>query len=126
MRATQGGVGHELDDQGSQVDTPIEAVAKRSKVAAGVFDVVQGVIRARQTGFQIAQHRVDPFELRQVAWVAGADDVDRVGAVGVGDRVEAGETIGQNFAAGARFLTAQSLMAAELKPSTSESLTNKG
>ena len=93
MRLTQGGVGMRLATKVAKLDTPIETVAKGGEVGAGIFGAVQGVIRASQTGLQIAQHRVDPFELRQVSRLARADDVDFVGAIGRGDRAEAGQTI---------------------------------
>ena len=121
MRLTQGGVGHELGDQGRHVDTPVKTVAKGGEVGAGIFGVLQGVIRASQTGLQIAQHRVDPFELRQVSQLARADDVDFVGAIGRGDRAEAGQPSDKTLQPSAKFLTAQSLIATKLNPSTSES-----
>ena len=84
MRSTKGSVGHELDDQSCQIVTAVESLAKGGEVGADIFGVVQGAGRTGKTGCQIAQHRADPFELRQVAWLAGADDVDRVGAAGLG------------------------------------------
>ena len=57
----------EVGDPYAQVEAAIEAVGEGGQVALGVLAVVQRVERASQGCLQIAQHRVDPLELRQVA-----------------------------------------------------------
>ena len=80
MRANQRFFGwfapHHIDDevgiQSAQVEAAIEAIGEGGQVALGILAVVQRVERAGQGCLQIAQHRVDPLELRQVArleWV---------------------------------------------------------
>ena len=64
----------------------------------------------RQTVLQIAQHAVHTFVLWRVAYLAGAEYINRMGAVGVGDSVEAGrEPSDKTLQPGARLLTDKSL-----------------
>ena len=58
---------------------------------------------------KVAQHGIDPPELRQVVGVIATGDDSLVVAVGRGDGAEAGQAIGKNMAwlPGARWRLAQ-------------------
>ncbi len=104
MWRAEGGIDHQLGDQVPQVNAPVEAVAKSSEVGAGVFCIVQRVISPGQAGFEIAQHGVDPLELRQVARLAAAGDMGGMGAAGLRHGAEAGQAVRQHFASGREML----------------------
>ena len=53
-----------------------------------------------EAGLEVAQQGVDPAELRQVAGVLTAGDDCLVVAAGRGHGAEAGQSIGENMAAG--------------------------
>ena len=53
-----------------------------------------------EAGLEVAQQGIDPPELRQVVRVLAAVDDCLVVAVGRGDGAEAGQSIGENMAAG--------------------------
>jgi hypothetical protein len=58
---------------------------------AGVLAVLHRVVRPGQRGLQIAEHRVHPQELRQVARLALADDNRLVFAAAGGQGGEASQ-----------------------------------
>ena len=62
---------HHIDDevsnQSAEVEAAIGAIGEGGQVALGILAVIQRVDRAGQGCLQIAQHHVDPIELRQVA-----------------------------------------------------------
>jgi len=60
--------------QCAQIETPIEAVAERRKIASGVLLKVEGMVATRQAGFEIAQNGVDPLELGHLLGLAPGHD----------------------------------------------------
>ena len=93
-----------------------EAVA--AQVAPGVLFKVAGVEGTAEAGLEVAQQGVVPPELRQVVGMLAAGDDSLVVAVGCGHRAEAGQSIGENMAAGSEVAYGPVEITAELKPFT--------
>ncbi len=62
---------------------------------------------AVEAGVEVAQHRVDPAELRQVAGVLPTGDDGLMAASRRGHGTEAGQSIGEHLAAGSQVLSAR-------------------
>jgi hypothetical protein len=92
-------VNDQIDGQAGQIEALVEAVGKGAKVALGVLGVAEGLVGARQHGLEVAQDGVDPLELRQVPGLTLTDHFSAVGATGVGDGGEAGQTVAEDRAA---------------------------
>jgi len=56
---------------------------------------------AVEAGLEVAEQRVDPAELRQIAWVLPTSDNGLVVAACSGQRTEAGQTIRETWLPGA-------------------------
>ena len=97
---TPGDVDDQTRHEVAQVEAPVESVGEGAEVAGGVLAVLQRVESAGQGRLEVAQHRVDPLELRQVAGLAVTHDHRRVQAPGVGHCGEAGKAVAGNHAAG--------------------------
>lgn len=61
---------------------------------------VEGVEGTAEAGLEVAQHGVDPPDLREVFGMLAPGDDSLVVAVGCGLGSEAGQPIGENMAAG--------------------------
>ena len=48
-----------------------------------------------QAGLEVADHGVDPLELRQILWFAPADHRGPVRAIGLGNRCKTGQAVGR-------------------------------
>jgi hypothetical protein len=86
--------------QGSQVEPTIEPVGKRAEVVAGVLAELERLVRAVDHGFEVAQDRVDPVELRHLARLALADDHVAVRAACVDDAGKASQSVAEHVAGG--------------------------
>lgn len=53
-------------------------------------------MRAVQAGLHIADDRIHPFEVRQIAGLSAASDDDLMMTICIGDSIEAGQAIGQH------------------------------
>lgn len=84
-------VDDEFDDQVGQVEAPVKAVGEGPEVVVGVLRVLECLVGARQHGLEVAQHGVDPLELRRVSRLALADDFHAVAVAGIGDRGKASQ-----------------------------------
>ena len=67
------------------MEAPVETINKRTEVTGSVFGEIKGMVGAAQACFEVAQHRVDPIELRQVLGLAAARDDGPVLAARIGD-----------------------------------------
>ena len=76
----------------------MEAEAVATEVPLGVLVDVDGVKRAAEAGFEVAQQRVDPAELRQFIGVLTTGDDGLMAAACRGDGAEAGQAIGERGA----------------------------
>ena len=56
------------------METPVKPINKRTEVASSVFSEIERMVSAAQTGFEIAQNRVDPVEFWQVLGLAATLD----------------------------------------------------
>lgn len=70
MRRTACRVDDQPCDEAAQIEAAVEAVGEGGEVGVGMLGPAQRVIRAVQAGFEIAQDRVHPGELRQVSRLA--------------------------------------------------------
>jgi len=58
----------------TQIETSVEAISERSQIPSGVLLKVEGMVRARQTGLEIAENGVDPSKLGNVFRLAAGDN----------------------------------------------------
>ena len=94
----------DVDDQSRhqavQIESPVEAIGKGGQVVGGVLAVLQRVIGASQRGLEVAQHGIDPQELRQISGLAVTDHDRLVGAACVGYGAEASQAVAEDSATG--------------------------
>ena len=87
----------DVDDQScdecAQVEATVEAVGEACEVAVSVLAVVQRMEGPCQSRLQVAEHRVDPLELGQIAGLEATHDDRHVNAPCVGHRCETAQTI---------------------------------
>ena len=80
-------------DEAAQIEAPVEAIGEGGQVVFSVLAVVQRMEGPGQGRLQIAQHRVDPLELGQVARLEGTHHGGHVRATGVDHRSKATQAI---------------------------------
>jgi len=61
-------------DEPAQVEAAVKSVGEGGEVVGAVFAELQCVERSGERGLQVAEHRIYPLEVRQIARLAGADD----------------------------------------------------
>ena len=88
--------GHQL----AQVKPVVEPIAESAEVLAGVLAELEGFVCSADHGLEVAQHRVDPLELRQVARLASTDGHEGMGAARVDDAGKAAQTVAAHIATG--------------------------
>ncbi len=97
----------DVDDESryerSQIESAVESVGEGSQVMACVLVVLQRMKSTGQRGLQVAEHCVDPLELRQIAGLESADDQRQVATSSIGHRREAAQPIADH--PGARLQT---------------------
>ena len=79
-----------------QIESPIEPIAEGTQVAIRVLIKPEGMERAVEAGLQVAEHRVDSAEFRQIIRVAATGDHAWMAATSRNHRAEAGQTIGEH------------------------------
>lgn len=79
-----------------QIEASVEPVGVPDEVSGGVLAALEGFVGAREHGLEVAERRVDPFELRQVPGLALANDFHRMNTPGISDGGEARQTIAEN------------------------------
>lgn len=79
-----------VDDESSNESAKVEAVSEGCEVVGGVLEGKEG---AGQSGPEVALHRVDPYELGQVAGLARANGDEHVNALSGGYGGEAAQPI---------------------------------
>lgn len=77
----------------TQVESVVETIGERTEVGLGVLAVLQRLEGARQHGFEVSQHGVDPLELGQVPRFERSHHLGLVNAPGFGDCGEAPQTV---------------------------------
>ena len=103
-RRESGGMGDQTGHQLAQVKPVVEPVAESAEVLAGVLAELEGFVCSADHGFEVAQHRVDPLELRQVARLASTDGHEGMGAARVDDAGKAAQTVAAHIATGHQML----------------------
>ena len=86
-------------NQVAQIEAAIESVGEGGQVVGSVLAVLQRVVSAGQRGLEVAQHCVDPEELRHISRLAVTDDHRLVGAACCGDGCETTQTVADDCAA---------------------------
>ena len=85
----------DVDDESryerSQVESAVEPVGEGGQVMACVLVVLQRMKSTGQRGLQVAEHCVDPLELRQIAGLESTDDKRHVATSSIGHRREAAQ-----------------------------------
>ena len=79
------------------MEAPVETINKRTKVTGSVFGEIERMVSAAQTGFEIAQNRVDPVELRQVLGLATVRDDCAVLAASISNPGKTAQAIGSDY-----------------------------
>ena len=92
-------VDNQAHDQIGQIEAAVESVGEGAEVAVGVLGVSEGLVRALEHRLEVTQHRVDPFELRQLPRLALAHEFDGVSAPGIGHRCKARKAIAEHAGA---------------------------
>jgi hypothetical protein len=83
----------------------VEAEAVAAEVAPGVLVKVEGMEGPVEAGFGVAQQRVDPAELQQIAGVLPTSDDGLMAAARSGDGTEEGQAIREHLAAESQVLS---------------------
>ena len=87
----------DVDDESryerSQIEPAVEPVGEGGQVMACVLVVLQRSKCTGQGGLQVAEHCVDPLELRQIAGLESTDDKRQVATSSIGHRREAAQPI---------------------------------
>ena len=87
----------DVDDESryerSQVESAVEPVGEGSQVMVCVLVVLQRMKSTGQRGLQVAEHCVDPLELRQIAGLESTDDKRHVATSSIGHRRETAQPI---------------------------------
>ena len=60
--------------QCAQIETPVEPIAERCEITCGIFFKVETVVATRETGLEVAQDGVDPFEFGHLLGLASSYD----------------------------------------------------
>jgi hypothetical protein len=79
------------------METPVKPINKRTEVTSSVFGEIERMVSAAQTGFEIAQNRVDPVEFRQVLGLATTCDDGPVLAARIGYTGKTAQAIGSDY-----------------------------
>src|ERR1035437_9136784 len=85
-----------------EIEPAIEPVGKGTKILCCIFSKTEAVVAATQTGFEVAQHRVDPLQLRNILGLAPCHDSAFMSAAGLGHGAEARQAIRINGAASSK------------------------
>lgn len=80
----------------AQVEATVETVGESGQIALAVLAELQRVVSAGQHGLEVAEHRVDPLELGQVARLEATNDSRHVDAPRLGDGGEAPQAIARD------------------------------
>jgi hypothetical protein len=80
-----------------KIKAPVETVIEGSQVVVGVLIESEGMKSATETGFQIAQNRIDPAEFRQFFGVTPPHDYWLMKATDLRHSTEAGQTVRDHF-----------------------------
>lgn len=96
---TPSDVNDQARHQPAQIEAAIESVGEGGKVVGGVLAVLQRVVGPSQRRLEVAQHGVDPQELRQISRLAVTDHYGLVGAACIGDGREATKAVADDRAA---------------------------
>ena len=87
----------DVDDESryerSQIEPTVEPIGEGGQVMACVLVVLQRMKSTGQRGLQVAEHCVDPLELRQIAGLESTDDKRHVATSSIGHRREAAQPI---------------------------------
>lgn len=84
--------------QGVEIESSVEAISESGEVSSRIFWEAERMITARQASFEVAEHRVDPLEFRQVFRFAPGHNGGLVHATGLSDGTEAGQPIREDRA----------------------------
>lgn len=99
-----------------EIKSTVEAIGKSAQVLLRVLAKAKAVVAATQTGFEVAQHRVDPLQLRHVHGLASSYHSAVVGAACFRHSAETGQPIGVDGAARGQILTGPLRDGFELEP----------
>ena len=78
------------------MESAVESVGESREVLSAILSKGKRVVATRKAGLEITQDRVNPLELWQVLGLSPGDDGRLMNAAGVGDGVEASQTIRQH------------------------------
>lgn len=79
----------------AQVETPVTAITKHSKVARYVLTEIENIVATEQTGLKIAEKGVDPLEPGDILRIAAGNDRRMMATARGGDRPKARQSVGK-------------------------------
>src|SRR6516165_4166977 len=65
-------IGEDLLEQGARVEAAVEPVGEAAEIVGRILGEVECLVGTVQGGLQVAEDRIDPVELRQLARLASA------------------------------------------------------
>lgn len=75
----------------------VETIGRGGEIALCILAKLENMVNPGKVRFEVAQHGVEPAELRQLPWFAATDDDHRMRASRIGDAVESMEAIRQDL-----------------------------
>ena len=79
------------------VSTAVKPINKRTEAVSSVFGEIERMVSAAQTGFEIAQNRVDPVEFWQVLGLATVRDDWTVLAASISYPGKTAQAVGSDY-----------------------------
>src|SRR5690606_6883674 len=92
-RLARGCLSEQGREHGPEVETRVEAVGEGPEVLASVLAEVERLVAAADHRLEVAQHGVDPCELRQLAGLSPTHDDVGVRTIGIDDAGKAPQAI---------------------------------
>ena len=94
----ENGIADELRNQPAEVEAMVEPVREGAEVLVGVHAELEGLVRTGDRGLEVTEHRIDPVECRQPAWLAPSRDNVRMRTARIEDAREAVQPVAQDAA----------------------------
>ena len=112
---------------GRQVRAPVESIGKLRQIPRAVLRAVKRMVSPAQGRFQVAQHRVDPLELKHLGGLpAATGHMARVSGATLQDLIEASRAVGNHVGACSRAVLVHAYIATLVPPAIGVKRMNRG